>query len=228
MFMLYNEYGRPFQVNWQIQYTVEEVEAVYEIIGRLIESGVMPTFEQQEPPHDSTNPVWMQGRAGSSLEWINLINNLVNDFNEGQSEMGVALVPNTGNAANSLILQRPSLVHVVSRNSAHPELAAYLLNFLYTDEEALLILGDAFGIPMSTTAWDIFVREGHMEGLLAEGIELQLANVGEMCEFFEGAVRADVRYPAMEAFRLGSINAREAAEMFVDGQQEVFDNMIRP
>jgi len=229
--MLYNHTGRNLQADGNILFTVEEVEYMFNIWQRMIDTGALPTWDQQEGVADVFNPVWMEGRGGSEFPWVGNIfvsagAFLDNEPSEGIVEgMGVALLPavQAGQSRNSM--QRPSLVHVVSRNSNHPELAAYLLNFLYTDEEALLILGNAFGIPLSTDAARIFEREGGAWGLQLDGFDLLEANMGTMCPLFEDPNLRPQRFAAIEAFRTGSIDAAEAARRWVENQQQELNAM---
>jgi oligogalacturonide transport system substrate-binding protein len=224
--MLYNQTGRNMQENRQMQHTVDEVEAVFNIIGRLIDSGTIPSFEQQEPPHNSTNPVWMSGRSGAAFEWVSNIFLAGGDFMEGDIDgLGVSLLPAVTPGGNQAIMQRPSLGHAISRNTDHPALAAYLLNFLYTDEQALLTIAHQLGIPLSSTAARIAEHEGQIRGLQAEGLDLLLANPATMCPLFEDANMRNPRFEIIEQFRLGVITSRQAAERFVNEQQTVMNNM---
>jgi len=229
--MLYNHTGRNLETDGQINFTVDEVEYMFNIWQRMIDSGALPTWDQQEGVSDVFNPVWMEGRGGSVFEWVGNIflaggAFMDNDVAERRVEgVGVALLPATTPGGSRNSMQRPSLVHVVSRNSANPELAAYLLNFLYTDEEALLVLGNAFGIPLSNTAAYLFEREGGAWGLQQDGFELLDANQGVMCPMFEDPNLRPQRFAAIEAFRTGSIDARTAAERWVEDQQRELNAM---
>ncbi|MCL2399385.1 MAG: extracellular solute-binding protein [Defluviitaleaceae bacterium] len=224
--MLYNETGRNLQANGQMLHTVDEVEAVFSIFEQMIETGTIPTWEQQEYPHNQTNPVWMEGRSGAAFEWVGNIFLAGNHFLEGDLDnLGVALFPAMTPGGSQAAMQRPSLVHVVSQNSSHPEVAAYLLNFLYTDEDALVALGNEFGIPLSNTASAISIRLGNTHGLQLEGHNLLVSNFGEMCPLFEDPNLRPQRFAAIEAFRTRSINARQAAERWVNDQQSELNAM---
>ena len=229
--MLYNETGRNLQANGQILHTVDEVEQMFDVWQRLLDSGALPTFEQQEIPLDTTNPVWMQGRGGALFEWVGNIFLAAGNFidndppNRVVEGLGVALLPSITPGGSRNSMQRPSLVHTISRNSSHPEVAAYFLNFLYTDEEALMAIGPQFGVPLSRTAAQIAEREGQVWGLMAEGLELLTANVGEMCPLFEDMNLRSHRFHAIEAFRTGAASAHEAAELWVNNQQLALNDM---
>ena len=217
---LYNNTGRNLQANGQILHTVEEVEMAFEMMGQMIESGTIPSFEQWEMPRDATNPVWMQGRAGGAFEWVGNIFLSGGNFMDGDLDgLGVALMPPLAAGDSQSIMQRPSLTHAISRDTANPQLAAYLLNFLYTDQEALLILGDAFGVPLTRTAGQLAQDEGMIQGLMLEGFHLLNNNFAAMCELFEDPSLRPERFFAIESFWIGEATAREAAEMWVNNQQ---------
>jgi oligogalacturonide transport system substrate-binding protein len=217
---LYNHTGRNLQHNGQILHTIDEVEQAFQLMGRLIESGVVPSFDQWETPRDATNPVWMTGRAGSAFEWVGNVFLAGGNFMEGDLDnLGVALLPPMVDGDRQAIMQRPSLTHAIASTTANPELAAYLLNFLYTDQEALLILGSAFGVPLTRTAGALAEAEGLIEGLMLEGFHLLNDNFGEMCELFEDPNLRPARLHALESFWLGETDARQSAELWVNNQQ---------
>jgi oligogalacturonide transport system substrate-binding protein len=217
---LYNHTGRNLHANGQMLHTVDEVEQAFELMGRLIESGTIPSFDQWETPRDATNPVWMTGRAGAAFEWVGNVFLAGGNFMDGDLEgLGVALLPPMATGDGQAIMQRPSLTHAIARTTAEPQLAAYLLNFLYTDLEALEILGNAFGVPLTRTAGELAQSEGLIEGLMLEGFHLLNANFAIMCELFEDPNLRAARFHALESFWIGASNARQAAEAWVNNQQ---------
>jgi len=217
---LYNHTGRNLQANGQMLHTVDEVEMAFEAMGRLVASGAVPSFELWEMPRDATNPVWMTGRAGSAFEWVGNVFLAGGNFMDGDLDgLGVALLPPMAAGDRQAIMQRPSLTHAISRTTEQPQLAAYLLNFLYTDHDALTILGDAFGVPLTRTAGNLAQSDGLIQGLMLDGFHHLNANFGEMCELFEDPNLRQERFHAIEAFWIGEFDARTAAEAWVDRQQ---------
>jgi len=227
--MLYNMTGRGLQTNGQINYTVEEVAAVFDIVGQWRDANVFPTFDQQDPVQNESNPVWTSGRAGSSFEWVsNAYNQFAATFLDGghSDQLGIAVFPNAdGN--NPATMQRPSLGHAISRNSSHPEVAAHILNFLYTDEAALVALGTQLGVPVSSEAARIAQRDGTVSGMIAEGMDiLNNGRMGVMDAFFEDPALRQPRFAIVEAFRMGIINSTEAAERYVNEQQAALNQIF--
>ena len=226
--LLYNETGRIIEENGRMLHTRQEVQAAFEIIGRMIEFNTIPTFEQQEPPHDATNPVWTQGRGGSAFEWVHNLFISGGNFMDGDLDgLGVALFPAATEGGRQLIMQRPSLVYTMSRNSNYPEAAAHLLNFLFTDEDALKAIGSHLGIAMFRDGMAVDEMLHLTQGLVLEGRKLLEANMAPMGATFEEPALRGPRFAIMEAFRLGSIDASEAAERFLREQQAALDEMGR-
>jgi oligogalacturonide transport system substrate-binding protein len=170
----------------------------------------------------------MQGRGGGLFEWVSNIHLAGGNFQDNDQDarrmdgVGVALLPSISAGTTQNSMQRTSLVHAVTQAAVDrgvEHVAAYFLNFLYTDDEALRALGDAFGIPLSRTASNVAAELEQTWGLMAEGLELLVANPGEMCHLFEDPDLRPARRAAFEAFHSGSISAREAAERWVNDQQ---------
>lgn len=221
--MLYNMTGRTLQVDGQMQHSVVEVEEVFDVIGRMMESGTIPSYHQQEPPHTVSNPVWTSGRAGSAFEWVGNIFLTADNFLEGGHRDSLGVAPFPAFFGSTGTMQRPSLGHAISRNTSNPELAAYLLNFLYTDEGALLAIAHQLGVPAPRTAAALAEREGMIAGLQLEGTQILAANPAIMCEFFEDATLRNPRFDIIDEFRLGEIDSATAAQRFVD----VLQNALR-
>jgi len=230
--MIYNHFGVNLHANGRILPTVDQVEEIFDILQRMKDVGLLPTHDQQEGVTNAFNPVWMEGRGGSVFEWVSNIHlageavaaNVVDADSRTVEGFGVALFPAVAPGGTQYSMQRPSIAHAVGPNTSYPALAAYLLNWLYTDEEALRILFDAFGIPLSNTAAGLFEEMGGAWGLMLEGFRLLEANEAVMCAYFEDSRLRPHRLRTIEAFRSGAINAREAARQWVENQQYGLDN----
>jgi oligogalacturonide transport system substrate-binding protein len=226
--LLYNSTGRIMQENGQMLHTLEEVQAAFDLIGRMTDSNTLPTIHQQDPIQNESNPVWTSGRAGAAFEWVGNIFVVGNTFLGGENLDNLGIAPFPGLGGRQATMQRPSLGHAISRNTAYPEVAAYLLNFLYTDEEALLAIGPTLGVPLSRTSAAIAEREGTILGHQLVGLDiLTQGQMGEIDPLFEdGDFRQGVRFPVIEAFRLGDIDSETAARRFLEEQQAVLDGLF--
>jgi len=227
MTMLYNHFGVGFQSDGKILPTIEQVQYIFNILQRMIDSGLLPTAQQQQGFVSYwVCPVWEGGHGGSRFEWMSNIHIVGSEFMNNDhntyvmDNLGVALLPAVAPGGSRLAIQRPTLVHAVGPNTAHPELSVYLLNWLYTDEEALAILHDAFGIPVSSTASQLFKQQGGLWGIQYEGFNLIMTNAGIMCAYFEDWRLRQYRLFIISDLRNERIDTREAARQWVNLQQQ--------
>lgn len=225
--LLYNATGRTLQYGGQLLHSETEVQDAFDILGQLIATNTIPTIHQQGTPWNHSNPVWVEGRGGAVFEWLSNPHLVDGAFLEGEHDNGLGVTALPGIGGRQATMQRPSLGHAISRNTSNPELAAYLINFLYTDEEALMAIGDQLGVPFSRTAAEIGEREGFARGL--QGAAFEIVNYGQqgvMCEFFEDATLRNPRFAIIEEFRYGNIDSAEAARRFISEQQAALNMLM--
>ncbi|MCL1995791.1 MAG: ABC transporter substrate-binding protein [Defluviitaleaceae bacterium] len=223
---LYNTTGRTLQEGGQLLHTVEEVQAIFDLIGVLQETGTVPNPLQETAGFPNHNdPIWTEGRAGGALVWVSDVHNFFNTFMGGDQwdDLGVALLP-TPAGYPQITMQRPSFTHAISRNTDHPEVVAYLLNFLYTDPLAIVPLAQAGGIPFSTTA--SYYAQDVLVWPQIEGIELLALGLGVIDEYFEDPRLRNPRQDIFGQFRHGVIDSAEAAQRFINEQQTALNDIF--
>ena len=226
---LYEVSQNPLQRGGQMLHTEEQVREIFELVGTLQETGTVQNTLQEEPGFPNHNdPLWTSGRAGGALVWVSDVNNFKNTFLvEGEAhweDLGVAPLPSL--TGNSVTMQRPSLGHAISRNTNHPEVVAYLLNFLYTDPAAIRALGATLGVPFSRTAADITWNEGIVSEPQIEGMYILANSVGVIDEYFEDPRLRGPRQDILVDFRLGNIDAETAASRFINEQQFALNSIL--
>lgn len=228
--MLFNQTGKIMQVDGQVQYTVEEVAKVFTEYQAFAESGAMPTFQQQDPLENESNPVWTSGRGGSIYEWVGTMDKYLGSYKGGEAsdEIAVApyIVPNAGDTPT--IYVKPNLGYAISRNSKNQEVAADFLNFFFTNEEAVTTLGTSIGISSNTVTRGIQEAAGQLEGIMKEGYDM-LDSYPQvvMDPYFEDSNVRGERYAAIEAFRSGKSSAEEAAKEYIERQQAELDKLFK-
>jgi len=225
---LYSMTGREPVANRRWQYTVDEVEAVLNMLLRLDAAGGQPSFENHDTINNRQNAVWMSGRAASSFQWINNPQLDASTYGGGDRIDEFRLFPFPQPGGNVVAAARASLGHAISRHSAHPEIAAYFLNFLYTDPEAIRAVGAELGVPGARDAFAIMSGEGRIHQLQEQGIELlNTLPTAFMTIYWEDASLRNPRYAIYDEVRTGRITAREGAERMVSEQQEAIDAIYR-
>lgn len=228
--MLYNETGKIMQVDGKVQYTEEEVAKIFDEYLEFAASGAMETFQQLDALDNESNPVWASGRGGSIYEWVGTMDKYLGSYKGGEAkdEIAVApyIVPKSGDKPS--IYVKPNLGYAISKNSKNKEVAADFLNFFFTDEEAVTILGTSIGISSNTVTRGIQEKAGHLGGIMKEGYDM-LGQYPQtvMDPYFEDANVRGARYIAIEAFRSGKSSTKEAAAQYISLQQAELDKLFK-
>jgi oligogalacturonide transport system substrate-binding protein len=226
--MLYSMTGKENVVGGQFNYTVDEIRAVLDLVLAFDAVGGQPSFENHDPINNRENAVWTSGRALASFQWIN---NPMADgapYGGGDRLAEMSLAPWPQPAGNVVAVARPGLGHAISKNSAHPEVAAYFLNFFYTDPDAIRAVGSQLGIPIARDAFAIMDAEGLIHPLAAYGLEVMNSlPVGPMGAFWEDGTLRNPRYAIYDEVRTGRITTQQAAERLVQEQQQALDVLNR-
>lgn len=228
--MLYNETGKVMQVDGTVQYTEAEVAKALTQYKAFADAGAMPTFEQQDPLENESNPVWTSGRAGSIYEWVGTMDKYLSSYKGGEAkdEIGVApyIVPSAD--VKPTIYVKPNLGYAISQNSKNKEVAAHFLNFFFTDEEAVKELGTSIGISSNTVTRGIQESAGLLDGIMKTGYDmLDSYEQVVMDPYFEDSNVRNERYAAIEAFRSGKSSAEEAAKAYIENQQAELDKIFK-
>ena len=226
--LFYSMTRRDNVVDGQWNFTVDEVERVLEMLVRLEAAGGQPTFYNHDPINNEQNQVWTSGRGASSFQWINVPQNQASVVGEGAYMDDMVLFPFPQPGGDTVAVARASLAHAISRNPSNFGVAAYFLNFFYTDPAAIRAVGTELGVPGGRDAFAIMVDDGRLHPLQQQGIDLlNSLPVGFMGVYWEDATLRNPRYAIYDELRTGRITVREAAERLVREQQEALDIIYR-
>lgn len=228
--MLYDKTGKIMQENGKVNYTVDEVKEVLEIYKSFEDSGAMPTFEQEDPIQNESNPVWTSGRSGGVYEWVGTMDKYLDSYKDGQAkgEIGVAPYMTVNAGDNVKVFVKPSLGYAVSKNTKNPAQAADFLNFMFTDDAAIKTLGTSLGVSSNHASAAVQESEGMVKGAMKEGYEL-LAKYEQVVldPYFEDENVRGQRYIAVEEFRTGKSDSATAAKNFIDQQNAELEKLYR-
>ena len=221
LMLLYSATGKPHVVDGQLQYTIPEARDMLEKILEFDQSGTNHDFVNQDPINNEQSTYWTSGRSGAAYNWISNPNVNAGAFKGGghEDELGMTEFPMPG--GNNVMMVRPGMGHAMSRNTAHPEVVAYFLNYFYLDPVAVRSVAMLLGAPSAIHAFEILTNDGLITGLPALGLDiLNNANVAEMGPLWEDeTLRTAVRYRVLDAVRSGSMDLDTAAAEWVNGQQ---------
>lgn len=219
--MLYHNTGKPMQTGGTIAYTVDEVAAVLAMYRQMEEAGAVPSFIQEDPIQNAANPVWMEGRSGSIREWVGVISSYIDSYKGGTAEGDLAIGPflTEGSDSQVTIYTKPTESFAIAKDTQYPDAAAAFLHFLFTDEEAVRLLGDTYGVSSNQVTRAQQDSEQLVTGLMRDGYEAMDTYPQVLLDpYFEDSDVRGARYKAIEAFRTGVATAQDAAALYIDGQ----------
>ena len=247
---LYNETGKPLITDGKISYSVAEVETAFWAFFGLLASytlgwdsldggggasavgwdAELGRFRLNRPQHQP-NDQRQSDRAGAVSLNVEQIFQIVSHNDgvlafmgdvENQDDMGIALFPPLTDGGRQAVLQQPTSMFGISERTEQPELSAFLLNWLLTDEDALRLLGGEFGVLGTRTAWDFAVREGLAAPPIVELMEM----LGEL-EFAaipSFALDTGMVFRGRMAVIWDFIGGRYAEWVVIDGERQLIFN----
>lgn len=237
VYYLESKYEKPWAVDNQCNYTVEEITEGLEWINSLEEHHVLPSIEYLKGQGVDTiekNPDWACGKYAGFFEWDSAQQKFADGLQEGQEFVLGDYI--TGFGKKVAGMYKISQAWTIAESSQHKKEAALLINFLVSDPEAVKILGVERGVVVNKAAEKILEEDGQLKGLTYEGNKLAMANANYPLDpNFENSSLKDTTgsyYTTMESLSYGDdpaelsfyllALARTAAEI----DEEVFDHKM--
>lgn len=224
--MLYNATGKVMQTDGKVNYSEKQVQAVLEQYKAFEDAGAFPTFEQDGSIETNANPEWVDGRDGGVYEWANSLAQWAESYKggdaKGELKVGAYLEAEAGTKPSVYV--KPNFGYAISRNSKNPEVAADFINFIFTNEEAVKAAGDTLGISSNKVTNELQVNADLLQGVVKDGYAmLDQYDQTVMDPYFEDENVRNARYTVIEAFRTGTMDAKEAAKQYIEKQQAELD-----
>lgn len=121
--------------------------------------------------------------------------------------------------------EKPATLYAMSKNTAHPEEAAMLLDFLLNNKEMALLQGVEKGIPISKSAQRCLDEAGMLSGLQYEASVVMDNNnkLREMSPLIENTSLINPFNDAANLVLYDKATAEEAAQQLYDTYAESFD-----
>ncbi|TCT12223.1 oligogalacturonide transport system substrate-binding protein [Natranaerovirga pectinivora] len=168
---LAQKYGKDIFEGNEMAYTVDELADGFRFMQDLLDNHVIPDFHFDSANRNHENPNWISGRYAGVYLWNSNINVYAQNIDPATNPNVVAapFIKLGDNDLHSGVFSKILMAFSISNHTNHPEEAAMLLNFLYTDKEAVLAHGLQRAIPLNKIAEEILAAEGQLEGLQYEG-----------------------------------------------------------
>ncbi len=207
---LTQELDKEFIVDGQINFTAEELTMGLEFLQMLTDEGVIPNIADDSREFDAENPKFITGEYSGVLEWASSIGKYEGNLEEGNTLTVGDFLTNTD---SEKLMLKPSMGFSISKNTEHPQEAAEFLNWMYTDPQAIEILGTERGVPANQVAYDTLNSDGLLSDrdILVEQM-IEDADTLYMSPYYEEPNVADAYNNALDKFLYGESTAQEAGE----------------
>lgn len=207
-----------------VAWTPEELAAGIEFYGKLVSDKVVRS-QQEEAAGGNVKlyekPEWAKGMIAGSYEWDSTYSKYTDPMEAGQTLQAVPHVK-FADAVTEGNYAKPSMLFSVSRNSKNPEAAAQIVNCLLNEPEGIDALGDSRGLPASKVAAERLQASGAIDPNVVSANAITMATSGPaISPFNEHPEIRGLFIDTLEEFSYGQISASEAAEIIIEGANDV-------
>lgn len=212
------------------QYDKETLKKGFEWYKEMIDKGVIPTIQETKEQADA-NPgapskKLLDGQYATLTTWSAQISGEYKNMADAGQELSLATFPTLSEGSEQVIINKPSMLFAVSKNSKNQEAAVKLLDFLLNDSEGVKAMSLARGVPANQKAFDILDKDGQISGIDKDVYEYVKNTKG--ITFSKYTEMSKVMQPyndAFDEFSYGKITADEAAQRTMDGMTEAVEQV---
>ena len=210
----------------QMNFTAEDIVFGLEFYSELIARNVLP--DRASILEGGDHQFFTGQRAGETIWSGGVVSRATELYGaDGQELIMVPFPRLAADTPTSGVMEKPTMMFAISRNTAHPAETAMLLDFIINDPEGVRQMGLTRGTPANSYAVSILEESGQLSGLALDAYRYTVIagglNHGPIFEMF--ALR-DVYENLYEEFALGMITAQQAAEDMVVQVQEAADRVM--
>ena len=226
VYYLESVYGKPWVVDNELQYTMEEIQEGLEFIQSLEDGHVTPSIQTilgDGAESLDKNPKWMEGKYAGIFEWDSAATKFQGALNEGQEFVVGDYMADMGDFQGGYA--KVSLAFAISENTKYPNESAMLINFLLNEEAGIELMGSERGIPLSEKGLEVTKSKGLLNEIVTEANEKVLSWVQfPLDPKFESAELRSTDGSYFDAFAglsYGDYTVEKAAQVLVDGINSV-------
>lgn len=168
--------GSVVDSNKKVAFTEAQGTEAFTYFKRWFDEGIVAPFSQTSLFYQKfqENPSWINGKMATAWTWVSSM-----DKDIGARKMETRQFPVMAGAKNSGVLMRPSQIFVVNNNSKNKAEAIKVLNYLFTDAQALELLGLARGIPATTVGRSVLAQKGMITAMAEKATNEGIAQAGK-------------------------------------------------
>jgi oligogalacturonide transport system substrate-binding protein len=215
------ETGRSFfDSSGAIAFTPEELQVMIEFYVKMDDRKVIPKIE------DFKKVRVENGTCAGAVAWVSdAMNYFSKPIENGDEVVAAGYTAFSPADSGDGWYEKPATLYAMSKNTAHPEEAAMLLDFLLNNREMALLQGVEKGIPISRSALGYLDEEGMLSGLQYEASVVMDNNnkLREMSPLIENTSLINAFNDAANLVLYDKATAEEAAQQLYDPYAESFD-----
>lgn len=225
-FWLESNYGKAWVTDGVCNYTVEEITEGMNFIKSLEDNHViptMPTYYGAGFDSIDKSTEWIEGKYAGIWEWDSSANKYY-DALADNSGFTVGQEIKWGDKANGGFA-KVSMGLAITESCKNPVEAAALINFLLNEEEGASIMGTECGMVCSASGQAAAEAAGKVKPLVKEANDIVMNFVDFQLDpdYESSKLKGSDGYytDAFDGFSYGDYTAEEAAEILLDGVNEV-------
>lgn len=158
-------------------FTEEMVKDAFTILRKMYDSGTkLPAEDKLTVQQTDEHPKWQKGQTGLFVAATSMISKIKSN---SPFEIGVARYPVTPGAKNTGIEVKPSQLFSVNAKTKYANATEKFLNWLFTDEEAILTLKDSRGVPPTNKGMKLLSDNNLLDPLVTEATDIAMKWRGE-------------------------------------------------
>jgi oligogalacturonide transport system substrate-binding protein len=199
--------------NKKVAFTEAQGTEAFTYFKRWFDEGIVAPFSQTSLFYQKfqENPSWINGKMATSWTWVSSM-----DKDIGARKMSTRQFPVMAGAKNTGVLMRPSQIMVVNSNSKNEAEAVKLLNYLFTDPQALELLGLARGIPATVIGRSTLAAKGAISTMAEKATNEGIAQAGLPQSTYQmNSEVIQVMQDVIDEFGFGKLTPAEASAKLI-------------
>lgn len=202
--------------DYTLAFTREQAVEMFNLLKRLYDSGtVVPLADAITSQQPDEHPKWQQGRAGMFATDASILGKIKSN---SPFPVDVARYPVVPASSNTGIVVKPPQLFSVNTFSDKQEATLDFLDYLFTDEQAILALGSERGVPPTAYAQGILNDNGKMDAVISKAVDIALNNKGDKVNSPSNTrgLYQDIMYNVLEKVVYGELEPEPAADELIE------------
>jgi oligogalacturonide transport system substrate-binding protein len=200
--------------NKQVAFTEAQGTEAFTYFKRWIDEDIIAPFSQTSLFYQKTedNPDWINGKMATAWTWVSNMDKVIG----ARENFETRQFPVMDGAVNTGILMRPSQIFVVNNNAKNKDEAIKLLDYLFTDAEAIEKLGLARGIPSAAIGRSVLAEKGMISEMVEKATNEGIAQAGDPQSVYQmNSEVIQVMQDVIDEFGFGRLTPEEASAKLI-------------